>query len=311
MRLIKRVIPERHVQSVIGGALYFSPCRTFVDLLEFRFGYCWDQFERAQAENKPEILERCIQKTFNDDYVQERINNTVISCWSYNHESPYMWETYAHSEAAILVTVLEDELSKLVRQQYGEDSSSGPVRYNFQTSHVRPEFITSTHDPQWNKDFDLFFHKHEFYGFENEYRAVIFGQSKAVKMNIPNSMVQEITLSPCAFLDRSLLAALQKEFGDRVQESRLRWTLDPQKVLSFDEYMADEKQPKNSQVQKLFEEWKRLGSQSSSTKGWNDPKAPPIPKEQFRITKQIHEVEQKLRRAIEELKKSPFTNLTP
>ena len=161
MRLIKRVISQEHIQSIIEDVLYFSPCRTFVDLLEFRFGYCWDQFELADAKRKPEIFERCVQNTFNDEHVQQRIHSTAISCWSYNSESPYMWEVYGQSKAAIIVTVDENELSNYVKQEWGENAVSGPVRYNFETSQPHPEFITPTHDPRWNEDFDLFFHKHK------------------------------------------------------------------------------------------------------------------------------------------------------
>src|ERR1022692_790862 len=239
MRLIKRVISQEHIQSIIEDVLYFSPCRTFVDLLEFRFGYCWDQFELADAKRKPEIFERCVQNTFNDEHVQQRIHSTAISCWSYNSESPYMWEVYGQSKAAIIVTVDENELSNYVKQEWGENAVSGPVRYNFETSQPHPEFITPTHDPRWNEDFDLFFHKHKFYKFEHEFRAVIFGQTDAVKMVLPTKMVKEITLSPLAALQPPLLAALREHFGARVQESRLSWSLTPLKTITAEDYMLD------------------------------------------------------------------------
>jgi hypothetical protein len=227
MRLIKRVIPERHVQSVIDGKLFFSPCRTFVDLLEFRFGYCWDSFELARAKGQPEIFENCVQKTFSDKDVQQRINETVVSCWSYNIESPYMWEVYAQSKAAIIITVKEDDLVNYVKQHWGDNAAAGAVRYAFETSSIFPEFIAPAHDPRWDKDFDLFFHKHQFYKFEHEFRAVIFGHTKAVEMTLPDAMVQEITPSPLVPLERSLSAALKKQFGGRVQDPQLRWPLKP------------------------------------------------------------------------------------
>jgi hypothetical protein len=109
---------------------YFSPCRTFVDLLEFRFGFCWDQFQLARTEGNPEIFHRCIRETFSNQHVQQRINETVISCWSYNPESPYMWEVYGGSKAAIIVTADEDELLTFIKKKWGDDATAGPVRYD-------------------------------------------------------------------------------------------------------------------------------------------------------------------------------------
>jgi hypothetical protein len=303
MRLIKRVIRQEHVQSIIDGKLFFSPCRTFVDLLEFRFGYCWDSFELARAEGRPEIFERCVQKAFSDEHVQQRINETVISCWSYNVESPYMWEVYAQSKAAIIMTVKEDELVNYVKQHWGDNAATGAVKYAFETSSIFPEFIAPAHDPRWHKDFDLFFHKDRFYKFEQESRAVIFGHTKAVEMTLPDAMVQEITLSPLAPLERSLLAALKEQFGERVQDSRLHWSLEPPKTLSAEDYMLDAETRKTPEMIALFEKLKRLKSQDQ-TKGWVDPKGPPIPKEQRQVTKQILELERQLNQAIHTANKS-------
>src|SRR5262249_33279709 len=162
------------IQCIIEGVLYFSPCRTFVDLLEFRFGYCWDAFELAREKKDLEIFNQCVRKTFGDNSVQERINNTVVSCWSYDGERPYMWEVYGHSQAAIMLTADENEIATLIRNARGDTASAGPVRYGFKTSHVRPEFILPIRNPEWEEYYDLFFHKHEFYEFEKEFRAVIF-----------------------------------------------------------------------------------------------------------------------------------------
>jgi hypothetical protein len=282
--------------------LYFSPCRTFVDLLEFRFAYCWDQFGLAGARGDPEIFNRCVRDTFSNESVQKRINETVISCWSFNQESPYMWETYARSEPAIIVTLKKDDLSALVKHKHGKDSVSGAVRYHFQPSCVFPEFITSTDDPQWEKDYDLFFHKHQFYGFENEFRAVIFGPAEAVKLPLPNGMVQEITLSLHARVEASLVTALKRQFGERVQESRLHWSFEAPKIVTIEDYMTDERTAKTPEMITWFEKLKSLKAQNQ-TRGWNDPKAPPIPKEQIQIGKQILEIEKRLKLAIEETKK--------
>jgi hypothetical protein len=300
MRLIKRVIREEHVQPIIDGLLYFSPCRTFVDLLEFRFGYCWDQFELARSERKPEIFHRCIQQTFSNEHVQQRINETVISCWSYNSESPYMLEVYGSSKAAIIVTADEDELVTLMKEKWGDDASAGPVRYGFKRSLVRPEFIASIHDPRWEEDYDLFFHKHEFYEFEKEFRAVIFGQTEGVQLVLPDEIIKEITISPLASLQPSLLTGLKKRFGDRVQDSQLCWSVASPKTVSIQDYMCDQETAKTPEIIKLFKKWKHLKAQDQ-TKGWNDPEVPPIPREQFEISRQLVEVERELTRAIEAL----------
>jgi hypothetical protein len=303
MKPIKRVIREEHVQSIIDGVLYFPSCQTFVDLLEFRFGYCWDQFEFAREEGKREIFDRCIQETFRNEYVQQRINETVISCWSYNSESPYMWEVYGSSKAAIIVTADEDELVTLIREKWGDDASAGHVRYGFKTSLVHPEFIESIDNPRWKEDYDLFFHKHEFYEFEKEFRAVIFGQTEAIRLALPDEMVKEITISPLAPLQPSLLTGLKKRFGDRVSDSRLHWSLPVLKTVSVEDYMRDEETAKTAEIIELFKKSRHLKAQDQ-TKGWNDPKAPPIPREQFEVSRQLAEVKRELARAIEALNTS-------
>jgi hypothetical protein len=303
MKPIKRVIREEHIQSIIDGMLYFAPCRTFVDSLEFRFGYCWGQFELARAEGKPEIFEHCIRETLRNEHVQQRINETVISCWSYNSESPYMWEVYGGSKAAVIVTADEDDLRTFLNEKWGDDATAGPVRYGFKTSLVCPDFIDSVHDPRWEKDYDLFFHKQEFYEFEKEFRAVIFGQMEGLRLALPDEMIKGITISPLAQLQPSLLADLTLRFRDRVQDSSLCWSLALPKAVSIEDYMRDEETPKTPEIVELFEKWKRLKTQDQ-TKGWNDPKAPPIPREQFEIVRQIAELKTELTRAIEALNRS-------
>ena len=193
MKPIRRVIRADHIKSLFKskdgkGTLDFSPCRTFVDLLEFRFGCCWDKFDLAHAKQDPEIFNACIQETFADGDIQKRINETAITCWSRSPESPWMWEVYANSEAAIILTADAEKLSNYVKQKMGGNFAlAGPVRYNFEISMVCPEFIGITNDPKWKKDYDLFFHKHSFYKFENEFRAVIFGQRAEVELELPDN----------------------------------------------------------------------------------------------------------------------------
>jgi hypothetical protein len=223
MSLIHRVIPEKHVQSIIDGQLYFVPCKTFVDLLEFRFAYCRDSYEIAQIEGKPEIFDGCIRRTFSNEKVQERIDGTSISCWTYQSERPFMWEVYAHSEPAIILTLDEHEFEIYVKEQKRDLVAAGRVRYQFAPpSMTHPEFLVVARDPDWNKDFDLFFHKHGFYGFEREFRAAIF-EPGPVNLPLQDQMVKSITLSPLALLNPDLLKALREQFRDRVRESQIRW----------------------------------------------------------------------------------------
>ncbi len=131
MRLIKRLIRKKHVQAVANGILYFSPCKTFLDLLEFRFGYCWDAFRLARERGDPGVFDECIRKSFADEHVRKRINETVISCWSYSQESPWMWEVYGQSDAAIIVTAEAGEIQNYVRNIRGDAAPAGAVRYDF------------------------------------------------------------------------------------------------------------------------------------------------------------------------------------
>ena len=132
---------------------------------------------------------------------------------------------------------------------------------------------------------------------------MIFGQTEGVQLALPDEMIKEITISPLASLQPSLLTDLKKRFGDRVQDSRLYWSLSSPKTVSVEDYMRDEEAPKTPEIIQLFEKWKRLKVQDQ-TKGWNDPKAPPIPREQFEISRQLAEVKRELTRAIDALNRS-------
>jgi hypothetical protein len=212
-----------------------------------------------------------------------------------------MWEVYGSSKAAIIVTADVDELGAFMKEKWGDDAPTGPVRYGFKTSYIRPEFIRSIHNSRWEEDYDLFFHKHEFYEFEKEFRAVIFGQTEGVRLALPDGMVKEITISPLASLAPSLLADLKKRFGDRVQDSRLSWSVTSPKTVSIEAYMHDEETLKTPKIIELFEKWKRLKTQDQ-TEGWTHPNAQPLTREQIEISRQIMEVQKQLTRGIEALR---------
>ena len=298
MRPIRRVVRAEYVQSVIDGKLHFSPCKTFVDLLEFRFGYCWDAFEIAREKRDPEIFNDSIRRSFSNKQVQERINEAVISCWSYNPESPWMWEVYGRSEAAIMLTAESEKLSHYVKEQWDDAALAGPVRYDFAISSIHPEFIGITDNPRWKDDYHLFFHKHKFYGFEQEFRAVIFGQLSPVELDLPDGIITGVTLPPSQLpsLQPAVIRSLEKRFGNMVRPSTLSWSSKPQNNSTIDDYLLDEKMPKTDEILQLAEKWKRLQQQMT---GWNDPKAPPIGNIS-ELMVQSKEVEEQLKRAIKE-----------
>ncbi len=219
MPSIHRVVPERHIQTVINGLFHFAPCRSFVDLLEFRFAHCGDHYTLAQELGRPEIFDTCIRNSFSDNTVQEKIDGASIACWTTQPERPFMWEIYGHSRAAIILTLDENSFALHVRHLKGDRCATGPVRYGFAgPSSVRPEFIAGA-DRADLDHFDLFFHKHAFYSFEKEFRAVIF-EPGPTTLPLMDDLVISVTLSPCEELRPDLLDGLRARFGNRVRESR-------------------------------------------------------------------------------------------
>lgn len=222
--MINRVIPEKHVTSIINGELYFSPCSSFVDLLEFRFAYCWDEFELATETGQADIFNKCIRKSFSDEKVQKAIEGTSISCWSLEPERPFMWEVYGQSKPAVMLTMHEKDFQQYIIRHKGECATAvGPVTYNFTRSNTRPPFVTPTTHPKYYENFHLFFHKHGFYEFEKEFRATIFERGPVV-LPLEDQLIRWVTLSPLAQLNPGLVEGLEKRFGSRVQKSRLQWS---------------------------------------------------------------------------------------
>src|ERR1700730_6836866 len=168
--VIHRLIPERHLPTLIDGLLYFSPCDRFVDQLEFRFGYCRDAFELGGDE----ALAKCVRASFNNPEVDRKIADTSISCWSrHPQERAFMWEVYGKFLPSILITSDAAALQYYVEQIKGPQiTSAGPVRYHFFASGTHPEFVTPPSNADLKVDFDLFFEKHGFYKYEKEFRIV-------------------------------------------------------------------------------------------------------------------------------------------
>ena len=217
MILIHRIIREAHIGSILDGFLYFAPCNQLVDLLEFRFAYCRDQFELGQ-----DCFERCIQHSFGDEGVHRRIAETSISCWTQHpNEMLFTWEVYGKSAPAIRLTVDSAALDAHVRKHKPSITSSGPVTYHFATSMVRPQFLSPPTEPDSKTDFDLFFHKHGFYAYESEFRIVV-SEKGPVMIPFPNELINSVTLSPFGSLTTESATALKKNFGERVRLSPIR-----------------------------------------------------------------------------------------
>ena len=215
--LIHRVIREDHIESVLDGFLYFAPCNHFVDLLEFRFAFCRDQFELGQSS-----FDRCIQKSFRDEDIQRRIAETSISCWTQHpNEMLFTWEVYGKSSPAIRLSVDSTALDAHVRNYKPSITSSGPVTYHFTTSTVRPQFLSPPTEAGSRTDFDLFFHKHNFYAHESEFRIVV-SEKGPLSIPLPKELIASVTLSPFGSLTTESTAALRRKFGQRVRLSAIR-----------------------------------------------------------------------------------------
>lgn len=62
--------------AFLENRLFFAPCSSFVDLLEFRLGYCY--FNEGTVKD---ISDR-VRDTFTNGVVNKLIDETSISCWS-------------------------------------------------------------------------------------------------------------------------------------------------------------------------------------------------------------------------------------
>jgi hypothetical protein len=296
--IMHRLISEKYITTLLEGFLHFSPCDQFVDQLEFRFGYCRDSFELGGDA----ALAKCVRDSFNNPEVDRKIADTSISCWSrHPQERAFMWEVYGKSLPAILIASDDVALQTHVRQIKGTaKTSAGPVRYHFFTSQDFPEFLTPPADADLKADFDLFFHKHDFYQYEKEFRMVI-AERGPVMVPLPEHLIHKVILSPFGQLLPKNLHLLRQKFAGRVVPSSIKLpyaasSLVHPKALSQD-YVLDKEILKNPEVIELLKELKHWKAQER-TKGWNDPEAPPIPKEQREVTRRIKETERRLNQAI-------------
>lgn len=218
MPLVHRIIREQHIENFINERLYFARCDSFVDLLEFRFAHCRDSYELGVT-----AFQNCIRKSFLDDRVNARISATSISCWSeHAAEKCFMWEVYGRNEPAICLSADRDRLVEHVERSINAPGAAGSVTYQFMTSLVRPPFLRTFNglSEDQHEEYDLFFHKHSFYEYEDEFRIILF-QNGPIAIPFPPNLIQSITLSKVP-IPAEILTPLRNKFGAIIQESRLR-----------------------------------------------------------------------------------------
>ena len=136
MAYINQTIPAQHIAALLRDGYYFAPCRSFVDLMEFRYGYCL--FNTTATESN---IEACVRRTFEDRRINGWIDSTCVSCWVTNPAERFaMWEVYGKRGPAIRISVDADGFCQHVRAQ-GHHTAFGRVTYAGQTSMVRPQFL--------------------------------------------------------------------------------------------------------------------------------------------------------------------------
>ncbi len=219
MNAVHQIIPQQHIASFLKSGFYFAPCRTFIDQLEFRFGYCGYKTGAMWP-----AMEQCVRETFSDGLVNNLINTTCVSCWTEDPAERYaMWEIYGRREASIRVSIDRKKLTALVGQKTDLPGMSGSVRYSFFISSVRPEFLAPfNHLPEQQQEdyLHLFFHKHDHYKLEDEFRVIVASE-ESLTVPFDPTLVNSITLSPFGTFKEEVIAQLEQRFGGRVKRSSL------------------------------------------------------------------------------------------
>ena len=217
--LIHRIIPERHIETLLEGYLYFSPCDEFVDPLEFRFGLCQDAFDLGGDK----ALAQCVRASFKKPEVERKIANTSISCWmQYSEERAFMWEVYGQQLPAILVTAESGVLQAHLRTVMGSaKTSAGEVQYHFLPSQTHPPFYIPPTDASAKVQFHLFFHKHGYYSYEKEFRMVL-DELGPIRIPLPSHLITRVTISPFGRLAPANTNRLREMFAGRVEPSSIK-----------------------------------------------------------------------------------------
>jgi hypothetical protein len=223
MPLIHRIIPAHRVESFLEEGLRFARCDSFVDVLEFRLAYC--SF-RAPPTSTWQDLQQCVGRSFKSERVNRTISNASISCWFGWNEGhtpkPFMWEIYGKGGGAIRISVSSDRLIahlRLATRNSNVPGVAGSVTYGLGSSAINPPIyehwneLTSAQD----EDYDLFFYKHHFFDYEDEFRVVLFGPGP-IAIRIPTGVIEFVTLSPVGPPSPEVLSLLRSRFDNKLRE---------------------------------------------------------------------------------------------
>ena len=223
MALVTQFIPAQHVQPFISHGLYFSPCASFVDLMEFRFAHCASRV----AVNDSHKFNQAVRDSFADEEIERRIKETAVSCWTEDQTERYaMWEIYGNRTDAIAVKVDRTALIQHIISVGARPGAFGSVRYGFAGIHcpslTKPEFLTPFGGLtiQDMENYHPFFYKHEFYRYEDEFRVVLCSPT-SVTVALPCKFISAIIVSPFANEDSEVIEMVKDRFGPLVRMSKL------------------------------------------------------------------------------------------
>lgn len=223
MPLIHRIIPAHRVESFLDEGLRFARCDSFVDVLEFRLAYC--SFHAPQTWTWQD-LQRSIGGSFKSAKVNEAISNASISCWFGWKEDAmakaFMWDIYGKGAGAVRISVNPEHLISHLRWETGSSKTPGvacSVTYGFSESTVSPPeyYLLNGLTPSQHEHYDLFFHKHHFFDYEDEFRIVLF-KSGPVAISLPIDVIEFVTLSPAGPPTREVLSLLRSRFDEKLRE---------------------------------------------------------------------------------------------
>ncbi len=219
--LVSQIIPADHVSSFLHKGHFFAQCSSFVDMMEFRYGYCLFN----SGASTPAEVQTCVQRTFSNLHINRCIESACISCWTRRQaerpESCAMWEVYGKGQPAIQVTVEAKRFFDYIKDRHPH-CVGGNVTYDGQSSMINPQmWEPGLLTDEQRQNCDLFFHKHGFYVWENEFRTVIFASEPSF-IPISDDLIESVTISPCGELPADAKRLLNERFPDCVSVSALQ-----------------------------------------------------------------------------------------
>jgi hypothetical protein len=215
MGSIYRYISVDRALALASSGLRFTPCPQFVDKLEFWFGYA-HSFRQSDWESLDALLPDLLKKPD----LQAVIRSASISCWTEDQFERYaMWEVYGRRDVCVRVRVNREALENRL-QSTSLRGAYGSVIYAGRRSLTIHEMTTVMR--KLTKDeseyYHLFFHKHGFYRFEDEYRIVSFGQASSISVD---DLIEEVVTSPFGTWSTEEREKLERAFPGRVKSSML------------------------------------------------------------------------------------------